>query len=189
AVVAVPMLHEGRPIGVVSVSRGSVGLFSDRQVSLLRTFADQAVIAIQNARLFKELEARNHDLTEALEQQTATAEILRVISTSPTDLQPVLDAVVRSAARFCAAPDAEIYHVDGGQLLVAAHHGPISSPMGRAIPIVRGTVAGRAVLERRPIHVPDIGAEAEEFPIASGLAREFGYAGGLAVPLLREGTA
>src|SRR5215467_6730686 len=95
AVLAVPMIHEGRPIGVVSVSRGSRGPFSDRQIALLQTFADQAVIAIENVRLFKELQTRNSQLTESLEQQTATAEILRVISSSPTDVQPVNPPVPR----------------------------------------------------------------------------------------------
>src|SRR6516165_2505588 len=118
--------------------------FVDREVTLLQTFADQAVIAIENVRLFNET-------NEALEQQTATAEILRVISTSPTNLQPVLDTLVMSAARFCGADDAEIFHLDGDSLRVAAHHGPIPSPMGRFIPVVRGTVAGRTVLERRVV--------------------------------------
>ena len=136
-----------------------------------------------------EVESLRRALTESLEQQTATAEILRVISTSPTELQPVLDAVVRSAARFCGAQDAEIYHLDGEGLKVAAHHGHISAPVGRVIPVVRGTAAGRAVLERRPVHVADLLAEAEDFPVGSALAREFGYRTGLAVPLLREGTA
>jgi GAF domain-containing protein len=186
---AAPMLREGRALGVVIVSRTEPAPFSDRQMSLLQTFAAQAVIAIENVRLFQELQARNAELTESLEQQTATAEILKVISTSPTDLQPVLDAVVGSAARFCGAHDAEIYHLDGGSLKVAAHHGPISAPMGRLVPVVRGSLAGRAVLERRPVHVADLPAEAKEFPVGSALARELGYRTALAVPLLREGTA
>jgi GAF domain-containing protein len=181
-VLNVPLLRGAEAIGAIGIRRTEVRPFTDRQIELLETFADQAVIAIENVRLFNETK-------EALEQQTATAEILRVISTSPTELQPVLDAVVRSAARFCGAQDAEIYHLDGEGLKVAAHHGHISAPVGRVVPVVRGTAAGRAVLERRPVHVADFLAKAEDFPVGSALAREFGYRTGLAVPLLREGTA
>jgi two-component system NtrC family sensor kinase len=188
-ILSVPLLREGIAIGVITIRRTEVQPFTDSQIVLLQTFAHQAVIAIENVRLFTELQTKNADLTDALEQQTATAEILRVISTSPTDLQPVLDAVVRSAGRFCGADDAEIYHLDGHSLKAAAHHGPIPAPMGRLIPVVQGTVAGRAVLGRRPVHVADLKAEAKEFPVGSALAREFGYRTGLAVPLLREGTA
>ncbi|HUM14286.1 MAG TPA: GAF domain-containing protein [Candidatus Nitrosotalea sp.] len=127
--------------------------------------------------------------SEALEQQTATAEILRVISQSPTNLQPVLDAVVRSAARFCGADDAELFRLDGEYLAVAAHHGPIPAPVGRLIPLVQGSVSGRAFAERRAIHVADLQAEAEEFPVTSGMARELGFRASLSVPLLREGMA
>jgi transcriptional regulator with GAF, ATPase, and Fis domain len=97
---AVPMIHGGAPIGAITVSRNRVEPFSDRQVGLLRTFADQAVIAIENVRLFTELRVRNADLSEALEQQTATSEILQVISSSPTDVRPVFEAVVENAMRL-----------------------------------------------------------------------------------------
>src|SRR5262245_15924248 len=103
--------------------RAEVHPFTDKQIALLQTFADQAVIAIENVRLFKELEASNRDLTEALEQQTATADILRVISSSPTSLEPVLQAVAECAARLCAANDAQIFRIEGGLLRMAGTHG------------------------------------------------------------------
>src|SRR5439155_15018167 len=101
SVLAVPMLRDGEPIGGISLGRSEAGPFSDKQIDLLQTFADQAVIAIENVRLFKELEARNAELTDTLARQTAMGEILRVISRAPTDGQPVFDSVVSSAARLC----------------------------------------------------------------------------------------
>src|SRR5262249_13639487 len=111
--VAIPLLHQGRALGGIGISRRRPGPFSDGQIELLQPFADQAVIAIENVRLFKELEGRNRQLTEALDQQTATAEILRVISSSPTDIKPVLDAVARSAMRLCESYDAMIMLREG----------------------------------------------------------------------------
>jgi GAF domain-containing protein len=189
SVVAVPMRRQNDVVGVISITHRQVDGFSDAHLELLRTFADQAVIAIENVRLFNELQAKNADLTEALEQQTATSEILRVISSSPTDLQPVLDTVVASAARYCGAYDATMLLLDGGSLRLAAHHGPIPIPVGRPIPVVRGTTSGRAVLERRAVHVTDIQTEAEEFPESRAFAKELGYRTQLSVPLLREGAA
>src|SRR5262249_31163533 len=123
-----PLLREGAPIGVINIRRTEVKPFTDKQVALLETFASQAVIAIENVRLFKELEKRNRDLTEALEQQTATSEILRVIASSPTDLQPVLHVVAENAARLCDANDALIYRIDGDFLHVVASFGPMPTP-------------------------------------------------------------
>src|SRR5262245_52060809 len=125
--------------------------------------------------------------TETLDQQTATGAILRVISTSPTDVQPVFDAVVKSAARFCAAEDAQILRVEGDGLRLVAHHGPTSAMPG-SVSSIGGTAAGRAVLERRAVHVADTQAETEEFPEGSAIAREMGWHTGLSVPLLREGV-
>ncbi|HEY4908489.1 MAG TPA: GAF domain-containing protein, partial [Methylomirabilota bacterium] len=174
AILAVPLMREGMPFGALSVRRAAAQLFTEQQVALLQTFADQAVIAIENVRLFTELEARNSELTESLEQQTATGEILRVISSSPTDIQPVLDAVVENAARFCGAYDASIFSLEGDNLRVAAHHGPIPAPV-MVIPVVRGSVGGRCALERRPVHVVDLQAESEEYPEGSAFARETGH--------------
>ncbi len=127
-------------------------------------------------------------LTESLDRQTATGEILRVISSSPTDIQPVLDALVKSAARFCGADDAVIHRLEGDGLPVAAHYGPILAPIGFVTPAVRGTTAGRCVLERRAVHVADYQVETEEFAEGSATAREFGVRTILSVPLLREGV-
>ncbi len=173
---------------MIVIRRTRVQPFTDKQIELVTTFADQAVIAIENVRLFKELETRNRDLTEALEQQTATSEILRVISSSPTDIEPVLDAVVKSATRFCGAHDASLFLREGDTLRGTAHHGPIPQPKGMFVPLVRGTAAGRALLERRAVHVADLLAEVQEFPEGSALARRLGHRTTLSVPLLREGA-
>src|SRR5262249_9014825 len=116
-ILATPLLREGVAIGAIMIRRTEIQPFSERQVELLQTFADPTVIAIENGRLFNETQ-------EALEQQTATSEILRVISGSPTNLQPVLDAVAERASRLCDASDGVILLVDGGRLRAAAHHGP-----------------------------------------------------------------
>jgi GAF domain-containing protein len=194
----VPMLREGVALGAIGVTRTEPRSFGEEQIALLQTFADQAVIAIENVRLFTELQEKNTALTaahaqvtEALEQQTATAEILRVISTSPTDLQPVLDTVATSAARFCGAYDAILFQLDAGRLRGVAHHGPIASRRARPAlaEISRGTVRGRAFLERRAIHVADLLNETDEFPEGSEDARALGHRTILSVPLLRKGTA
>ncbi len=189
SVLSVPMLRDGKPVGAITVWRAASGPFPDRQVALLQTFADQAVIAIENARLFSELRERNRDLTQALERETATGDILRVISSSPTDLQPVLNAVAKSAARLCAAYDAIILRLDGDVLRRVAHHGPIPAPPAPVFAPTRDTVGGRTVLDRQPIHVADLPAETGEFPVGSAVARQLGSRTVLGVPLLREGVA
>src|SRR5262249_24112612 len=113
---------EGALVGVINAWRREPRSFSDGQIALLRTFADQAVIAIENVRLFKELETSNRDLTTALDKQTATSDILRVISQSPTDVQPVFDAIMQSAVRLCGAIYGNVYKVNGGEIHLVAHH-------------------------------------------------------------------
>ena len=186
---AVPLLKEGNLIGAIAIHRREVRPFTDKQIALLETFADQAVIAIENVRLFQELEVRNRALTEALEQQTATSEILRVIANSPTDIQPVLDAVAESAARLCNALDAAIHLIDGESVRPVAHYGPV--PLGQAHrPLTRGLPAGRAILDRQAVHILDLAAELEtEFPDAKPLQQQVGARTVLATPLLREGVA
>ena len=121
-VLAAPLLREGVAIGAILIRRTEVRPFADKQIALLKTFADQAVIAIENVRLFQELK-------ESLEQQTATSEILGVIARSPTDIQPVLDVVAENAARLCEASDALIIRCEGEILKAAAHYGPVPSLM------------------------------------------------------------
>ena len=128
-VLAVPLLRESTPVGVMGLWRREVRPFTDKQIALLETFADQAVIAIENVRLFKEIQERNAELREALEHQTATAEVLGIISRSPTDVQPVLDAIVESAARVCGIDDVVLRLREGNAMAPRAHFGPI--PLGR----------------------------------------------------------
>jgi GAF domain-containing protein len=186
-VLAIPMLRGNELLGVIAVNRHEVRLFSDNQVALMETFADQAAIAIENARLLTELQAKNASLTESLEQQTATAEILRVISSSPTNVQPVLDVVARNAARLCEADDTVIYRVEGDLIRMVALHGPIGMTI-ETVPITRDTVIGRMVLDRETTHIDDLSAiPAAELP--AGAARTRGLRTMLGTPLLREGVA
>ena len=182
SLLAVPMLRDGEPIGTIGVGRAEPGTFPQRQIALLQTFADQAVIAIENVWLFKELEAKNSDLT-------ATSEILRVISASPTYVQPVFETIVRNASRVCGAFDAAIFIRDGDQMYLAAHQGPIQAhTIGTLFGLSAATVAGRAILDARPIHVHDL-STAADYPEGRTYADQFGYRTTLAVPLAREAAA
>ena len=127
-VLVAPLLRESVPVGVIVIRRTEVRPFTEKQIALLKTFADQAVIAIENVRLFKELQERNAELREALEHQTATAEVLGIISRSPTDVQPVLDAIVESAARVCGIDDVVLRLHEGNTMVVRAHFGPMTIP-------------------------------------------------------------
>jgi GAF domain-containing protein len=181
-VLATPLQRRGIPIGVIFIRRTEVRPFTDKQIALLKTFADQAVIALENVRLFQELK-------ESLEQQTATSEILGVIASSPTDLQPVLDTIAENAARVCGSYDAVIRLVEGNILRLAAHYGAVVSGFGPQQPLIRGTVAGRAVIDRQTIHIHDLWAEIEtEFAISIKHAERLGHRTYLATPLLREGV-
>ncbi len=187
-VLAVPMLKESEIIGLIIFVRQEVRPFNDKQIALLQNFANQAVIAIENTRLLNELRQRTTDLTESLEQQTATSEILDVISNSPTDVQPVLDTIVRTAVTICNSYDAVILLKDGEQLRIAAHHGPMKIDFGGA-PISRNWVSGRVVVDGVPVHVHDLTAEDTDFPLGREIALRLNQRTVLGLPLLREGQA
>ena len=183
-----PLLREGIAIGAIHIRRREVRPFTDEQIKLVETFADQAVIAIENVRLFNELQVRNRDLTEALEQQTATSEILRVIASSPTDIQPVLDVVAENAAKLCDAIDGVILRPEGDSLRVLAKYGAV--PTAGFLPFSRGFPAGRAVIDRQTIHIHDIEAEiGTEYPDSRVPQQITGTRTVLNTPLLREGVA
>jgi GAF domain-containing protein len=192
SLLGVPLLRDGLPVGVICLVRTVVKPFTDKQIELVTTFADQAVIAIENARLFEAEQESKRELTEALEQQTATADVLKVISRSALDLQRVLDALVESAERLCNANDAAIFQVFGDGLRPVAHHGqiPLARPVGQATyPLVRGSIIGRAVIDRRTIQVADLLAEVDEYPESRSYALQLGYRTALAVPLVHAGKA
>ena len=181
ALLAVPLMREQRAIGAFALWRTEARGFTDRQVALVKTFADQAAIAIENVRLFNETK-------EALDQQTAVAEILRVISSSPTDVQPVLDAIAERAARLCDASAASMYLTDGDLLRHLASKGPSPDPVSHveALPIDRDSISARALLEGRAIQVADMLAEGAEYPRSYELAKRFGHRTVVVLPLYRE---
>src|SRR5829696_9515695 len=177
-------------IGGVFLRRTAAEPFSEKQIAVLRTLADQAVIAIQNVRLFEELQARTAEVTEALEQQTATSELLEVISSSKFDIQPVLDTLVDSAARLCEAESAFVYRRDGDIYRVVANRGfseeYVQFIRKNPIPPARGTCVGRTALTAAVVHMPDCLADPEyTWPESQRIG---GFRTMLGVPLLREGS-
>jgi two-component system, NtrC family, sensor kinase len=192
---AIPLLRDGVPLGVIHIRRTEVRPFTDKQIKLLETFADQAVIAIENVRLFQEvsdkttkLESSNSELRDALEQQTATSEVLRVIASSPTELQPVLDTLIANAVRLSGATRGHVRQYDGEFHRVVAHYGEtpemIATLRANPLPPSPDLPAARALLERKPVHILDVQSETG---VHLALARQMGTRTVLMVPLLREG--
>ncbi|MBR1283732.1 GAF domain-containing protein [Bradyrhizobium sp. AUGA SZCCT0177] len=188
-VAGTPLRREGKPIGILIVYRDRLAPFTDDELALQQSFADQAAIAIENSRLFNERRQRTNDLSESLRQQTATADVLRVIASSPADVEPALKAIVESACALCDAYDANVLLRIGDHLHFSAHHGPI--PTGQhSRPISREWVTGRSVVDKVPVQVSDFWApEAADFPEGQRQSREQGHRCTLSIPLLREGEA
>jgi signal transduction histidine kinase len=185
----VPLIREGAPIGVIALTRSAVRPFTTNEIALVSSFADQAVIAIENVRLFDEVQARTRELSESLQQQTATADVLKVISRSTFDLRSVLQTLVESAGRLCDADYATITRQKDGVLFFAEAYGYspefIEYVRGLRVERGRGTATGRALLEGRVIHIADVLAD-PDYAWAEA-QRLGGYRTVLAVPMLREG--
>jgi two-component system, NtrC family, sensor kinase len=189
SVIFAPMARGENVFGAIGVAQHEPRAFEDKQIALIKSFADQAVIAIENTRLFDEVQKRTEDLSESLQQQTATADVLKTISRSTFDLQAVLDALVGSAAKLCDAESAFIFRLDGSAYHLAASHGFSDEYrqyiMRHPIEPGRNTLVGRAALEARTIHLPDCMADPEY--AWSESQKIGGYRTMLGVPLLREG--
>jgi signal transduction histidine kinase len=188
----VPLLRDGTPIGVILVSRRTVRPFDGKQIELVSTFADQAVIAIENTRLFEAEQESKRELQASLQQQTATADVLKVISRAAFDLPKVLDTLVESAASLCDSFDTAILQKDGDLLRIVSHRGQIPSigPVGKAtLPLTRAATVGRAVLDRETIHVADLQSETDDYPEGSAIAKRLGFRTILTVPLLAGSEA
>jgi GAF domain-containing protein len=180
-----PMISGDAVVGVIVVWRQEVKAFTDKQIELLTTFADQAAIAIENVRLFNETK-------EALERQTATSEVLKVISASPTDVQPVLEAVAQRAGLLCRAEGSRVWLSSGDHLRAMTGYGPgyEAESVGEVLPMRPTSIAGRAFLERRCVHVEDVVPLMEtEYPDVRTLQARNGFRTVLAVPMLREGQS
>ncbi len=188
--IAVPLTREGSVIGAIVLTRKIVHPFSEKHIELLQTFADQTVIAMENTRLFEEVQARTADLSESLDQQTATSEILGVISSSPTDVQPVFDTIARNAVKLCAATYAMVFRFDGAMMHLSAHHNV--TPEGLDVlrqqwpmQLDSRSVPARAVLEQRVVHVHDVLAEFDNPYLVT--SKSLGIRTMLIVPMMRDG--
>jgi signal transduction histidine kinase len=187
--VTVPLLRHDGAVGTIAVTRQEPGGFTGDEIALLQTFADQAVIAIENVRLFTELQEKNRDVTEALDQQTATAEILRVISSSPTDVQPVFETIASSAVRLCEGLFSGVYTFDGELMRLVAQHNLTPDALKAMEALYparpgRETAGGRAILDRTVVQIEDVLSDPD---YGRDLQSTGGWRSTIAVPMLREG--
>jgi GAF domain-containing protein len=191
-VLGVPLIREGVPLGAMILMRKTAKPFTAKQIELVTTFADQAVIAIENVRLFDEVQARTRDLSESLQQQTATADVLEVISRSAFDLHPVFETIASSSANLCGATYGIVYRFDGELITVVAHHNLDQAALDALHriwpmrPDMR-TLIGRTILERKVLHVPDV-ADQPGFTFAAAHQAALGIRTFLGVPMLRDGN-
>ena len=190
AALGAPLLRDGNVVGVIFVAKTKPQPFTAKQIELVITFADQAVIAIENVRLFEEVQARTRELSESLEQQTATSEVLRVISRSPTDIQPVMVAILETAGRLCESEYACFFKLQDGKYHVAASNNAeaeyVKYLSEHPINLNRGSLVGRTALERRTVHIADCLADPEY--TMQDYARVGKHRSMLGVPLLRDGV-
>ncbi|MEO6409178.1 MAG: GAF domain-containing protein, partial [Burkholderiaceae bacterium] len=182
----VPLLREGKAIGCLTILRATTGSFAAQEIALAQTFADQAVIAIENVRLFNETR-------EALETQTATADILKVISQSPTEVQPVFDAIAERAKQLCGAIVSGVSRYDGQLVHLVAYNG-VSPEVDAAVrarfpmPPSRASITARAVLERAPVQIEDVLADPDFAGTLKDAAADAGYRSNLSVPMFKDGA-
>jgi PAS domain S-box-containing protein len=190
SILSVPLLREGESIGTIVLRRTEVRPFSEKQIALLQTFADQAVIAIGNVRLFEEVQAKTRDLTESLQQQTATADVLKVISRSSVELETVLETLVDTVARLCGADQVYMFHLRHNLWHLVAAWGLSAETreffLTNPFTPGRGSTSGRAALERRAVLIGDV-LQDPEYALSEG-QKIAGYRTTLGIPLLREDT-
>ena len=194
SILAVPLLRAGEPIGAIAVGRAEPGPFPVSQLDLLQTFAEQAVIAIENMRLFKEREQRHRDLSEALDHQQATSEILRILSRIPNDVQPVFEAIVNSGVRLFPDAAVAVSRHDGSQVrsVAIAEHDPERAARWRKVfpfPLSREYIHGAAILDCRVVDVPDVLVAGGQFEAGKRNLAPSGYRAMTVVPLIRDGAA
>src|SRR5262249_17158515 len=190
-ILAVPMLKGDELVGTITIYRLEVKPFNEKQIELIESFANQAVIAIENARLFEEVQARTKELQESLDRQTATSEVLGVISRSPNEVQLVLDTIVATARRLCQAEGAIVWRLEGETFRAVAHHGLheewVESVYSARFPLSRGSMSGRATLARRAVQVEDVATDPELVAAAHAFTRAGNIHTVLTVPLLLKG--